>query len=363
MRGDERIQDGMFSYVRLEQRVPRDHPLREIRKLTDEVLRSMSGEFDGLYSDMGRRSIAPEYVLRALLLQVLFSVRSERQLVEQIDYNLLFRWFVGLGMDDAMWNHAVFSKNRDRLLTSEVAQRFFAEVNQRAKPFMSDDHFTVDGTLIQAWASQKSFRPKDGSDDGDGTNFHGQKRSNQTHESTTDGDARLYKKSYGKESKLSYMGHALVENRNGLIAAAMVTHADGYAERDAALLLLHEKQKHRSRRITVGADKAYDTKDFVTTVRELKVTPHVTKNEKGRRSNLDRRTTRLPGYAISLSRRGSVEKGFGWLKQTGPLRQVKLRGLEKVDWLFVFSCAAHNLIRLPRLIAQRQDVSLREKCA
>src|SRR6202166_3284617 len=362
MRGDERIQDGMFSYVRLEQRVPRDHPLREIRKLTDEVLRSMSGEFDGLYSDMGRRSIAPEYVLRALLLQVLFSVRSERQLVEQIDYNLLFRWFVGLGMDDAMWNHAVFSKNRDRLLTSEVAQRFFAEVNQRAKPFMSDDHFTVDGTLIQAWASQKSFRPKDGSDDGDGTNFHGQKRSNQTHESTTDADARLYKKSYGKESKLSYLGHALVENRNGLIAAAMVTHADGFAERDAALLMLEQKQRGRSRRITVGADKAYDAKDFVRTVRELNVTPHVTKNDKGRRSNLDRRTTRQPGYAISLSRRWLVEKGFGWLKQTGPLRQVKLRGLEKVDWLFVFSCAAHNLLRLPRLIAQPQSARLREQC-
>ena len=238
MRGDERVQDGMFSYVTLEQRVPREHPLREIRKLTDAVLRSMSGEFDALYSDLGRRSIAPEYVLRALLLQVLFSVRSERQLVEQIDYNLLFRWFVGLGMDDAVWNHAVFSKNRDRLLTSDVAQRFFAEVNRQAKRYMSDEHFTVDGTLIQAWASQKSFRSKDGDGDDDGTNFHGQKRSNQTHESTTDADARLYKKSYGKESKLSYLGHCLVENRNGLIAAAMVTHADGYAERDAALLLL-----------------------------------------------------------------------------------------------------------------------------
>jgi IS5 family transposase len=290
-------------------------------------------------------------------------VRSERLLVEQIDYNLLFRWFVGLGMDDAMWNHAVFSKNRDRLLTSDVAQRFFTEVNLRAKKFMSDEHFTVDGTLIQAWASQKSFRAKDGSDDGEGTDFRGQKRSNKTHESTTDADARLYKKSYGKESKLSYLGHALVENRNGLIAAAMVTEADGFAERDAALLMLHERQKDRSRRITVGADKAYDTKDFVTTARELNVTPHVTKNDKGRCSNLDRRTTRHAGYAISLSRRWLVEKGFGWLKQTGPLRQVKLRGLEKVDWLFVFSCAAHNLLRLPRLIAQRQPATLREQCA
>ena len=363
MRGDERIQDGMFSYVSLEQRVPADHPLRGIRKLTDAVPGSLSPEFDKLYKASGRPSIAPEYILRALLLQVFFSIRSERLLVEQIDYNLLYRWFVGLGMDDAMWNHAVFSKNRDRLLTSDVAQRFFAEVNLRAKKFMSDEHFTVDGTLIQAWASQKSFRAKDGSDDGDGTDFRGQKRSNKTHESTTDPDARLYKKSYGKESKLSYLGHALVENRNGLIAAAMATHADGYAERDAALLMLKEKQEGRSRRITVGADKAYDSKDFVSTARELNVTPHVTKNEKGRRSNLDRRTTRHFGYAISLSRRWLVEKGFGWLKQTGPLRQVKLRGLEKVDWLFVFSCAAHNLVRLPRLIAQQPPARLREQCA
>ena len=342
----------MFSYVSLEQRVPGDHPLRAVRKLTDKVLESLSGEFDQLYAAGGRPSVAPEYILRALLLQVFYSVRSERLLVEQIDYNLLFRWFVGLGMDDAVWNHAVFSKNRDRLLTSEVAQRFFAEVNRQAKKFMSDEHFTVDGTLIQAWASQKSFRKKDGTDDGDGSNFHGQKRRNDTHESTTDPDARLFKKSYGKESKLSYLGHALVENRNGLIAAAMVTHADGHAERDAALLMLEQRQRNRSRRITVGADKAFDTRDFVTTVRELNATPHVTKHEKGRRSNLDRRTTRQPGYAISLSRRWLVEKCFGWLKQTGPLGQVKYRGLEKVDWLFVFSCAAFNLIRLPRLMAQ-----------
>src|ERR1700747_3162277 len=247
MRGDERVQDGMFSYVSLEDRVPQDHPLRAGRKLTDQVLRSLSGEFDQLYAATGRRSIAPEYILRALLLQVFYSIRSERMLVEQIDYNLLFRWFVGLGMDDAVWNHAVFSKNRDRLLTSEVAQRFFAEVNQQAKRFMSDEHFTMDGTLIQSWAGQKSFRSKDGSDDGGGSNFHGQKRSNDTHQSTTDPDARLYKKSYGKESKLSYLGHALVENRNGLIAAAMVTHADGYAKRDAALLMLQQKQQGRAR--------------------------------------------------------------------------------------------------------------------
>jgi transposase len=362
MRGDERVQNGMFSYISLERRVPQDHPLRGVRKLTDEVLRTLSPEFDALYADSGRPSIAPEYILRALLLQVFYSVRSERLLVEQIDYNLLFRWFVGLGMDDVVWNHAVFSKNRDRLLTSDVAQRFFSEVNKQARRFMSDEHFTVDGTLIQAWASQKSFRSRDGSDDDDGTDFRGQNRSNKSHESTTDPDARLYKKSYGKESKLSYLGHALVENRNGLIAAAMVTHADGYAERDAALLMLEQKQQGRSRRITVGADKAYDSKDFVRTVRELNVTPHVTKSDKGRNSNLDRRTTGRPGYAISLSRRWLIEKGFGWLKQTGPLRQVKLRGLEKVDWLFVFSCAAHNLIRLPRLMAQ-PPARLAERCA
>lgn len=341
----------MFSDVSLEQRVPEDHPLRAGRKLTDGVLRALDAELDALYQDSGRPSIAPEYILRALLLQVFFSIRSERLLVEQIDYNLLFRWFVGLGMDDAVWNHAVFSKNRDRLLNSDVARRFFAEVNRSAKKYMSDEHFTVDRTLIQAWASQKSFRPKDGSDD-DGGDFHGQKRTNQTHASTTDSDARLYKKSYGKESKLSYLGHVLVENRNGLIADAMVTTADGTAERDAALLMLRQKQKCRSRRITVGADKAYDSEEFVRTARELKVTPHVTKNENGRASNLDHRTTRHAGYAISLSRRWLVEKGFGWLKQTGPIRQVKLRGLQKVDWLFVFSCAAHNLIRLPRLMMQ-----------
>ncbi len=315
-----------------------------------------------MYSASGRASIAPEYVLRALLLQAFYSVRSERQLVEEMDYNLLFRWFVGLGMDDVVWNHAVFSKNRDRLLTSEGAQQFFAEVNKQAKRFMSDEHFTVDGTLIQAWASQKSFRRKDGSDD-DGANFHSQKRTNDTHESTTDPDARLYKKSYGKESHLTYLGHALVENRNGLIAAAMATQADGYAEREAALLMLKAKQKGSSGRITVGADKAFDSKDFVTAARALNVTAHVTKNDKGRRSNLDRRTTRHPGYAISLSRRWLVEKGFGWLKQTGPIRQVKLRGLHKVDWIFVFSCAAHNLMRLPRLIAHQAQQGLQHKCA
>jgi len=353
MRGDERVQDGMFSYLTLEQRIPRDHPLRELRRLTDVVLRSLGGEFDSLYSASGRPSIAPEYILRALLLQAFYTIRSERQLVEQIQYNLLYRWFVGLGMDDAVWNHAVFSKNRDRLLTSEVAQQFFAAVLEQAKPFLSNDHFTVDGTLIEAWASQKSFRSKD-APDSDGTNFHGDTRSNDTHESTSDPDARLYKKSYGKESKLAYLGHALVENRNGLIAAAMATQADGYAEREAALTMLADKQKGRKRRITVGGDKGYDAQDFVAEARALNVTPHIAKNDKGRRSHMDGRTTRHPGYAISLSCRWLVEKTFGWLKQTGPLGHVKLRGLHKVEWLFVFGCAAHNLLRLPRLIARQQ---------
>ena len=363
MRGDERFQDELFSCVTLEQRVPQDHPLREIRRLTDAVLVSLNTDFDALYSASGRPSIAPEYVLRALLLQAFYSIRSERQLVEQLDYNLLFRWFVGLGMDDAVWNHAVFSKNRDRLLTSDVAQSFFAEVNRLAKRFMSDEHFTVDGTLIQAWASQKSFRRKDGSDDGDGTNFRGEKRSNETHGSTTDPEARLYRKSYGKESRLAYLGHALVENRNGLIAAAMATQADGHAERDAALLLLQKQRRNSSGRITVGADKAYDTRDFVRTARELNVTVHARQNNKGRRSNLDRRTTRHRGYMLSLHRRWLVEKTFGWMKQTGPLAQVKLRGPARVDWIFVFSCAAHNLLRLPRLIANQAQKDLQRQCA
>jgi transposase len=297
MRGDERVQAEMFSLVTLEQRVPKDHPLREIRRHTDVVLRSLSGDFDCLYAADGRPSIPPEYVLRALLLQAFYSVRSERQLIEQVNYNLLFRWFVGLSMDDAVWNHAVFSKNRERLLSSEVAQQFFAAVTRQAKRFMSNDHFTVDGTLIQAWASQKSFRKKDGSGSdpkgGGGANFHDEKRSNQTHESTTDPDARLYRKSYGTEAKLGYLGHALVENRNGLIAAALVTTADGYAEREAALLMLTARQEERSRRITVGADKAYDAKDFVAAARTLNVTPHIAKNDNGRRTRIAQGRRRL----------------------------------------------------------------------
>jgi transposase len=350
MRGDDQqLQTGMFSYVALEDRIPADHPLRGVRKLVDAVLLGMSRDFDGLYSQLGRPSIAPERLLRALLLQVFYSVRSERLLMEQLNYNLLFRWFVGLEIDDAVWNHAVFSKNRDRLLNQDLAQKFFAHVKEQAAGLMSDEHFTVDGTLIEAWAGQKSFRRKDDGGSGSGGDFHGEPRSNQTHASRTDPEARLYKKSAGQEAKLSYLGHTLVENRNGLIAAAMTTQADGTAERDAALLMLHELTRKRSGRITTGADKAYDTRDFVSTVRELGVTPHVARRQHGA---IDERTSRHPGYAISLSKRWLVEKPFGWLKQIGPLKKVKLRGLAKVDWLFVFSCAAFNLIRIPKLRAQ-----------
>jgi transposase len=357
MRGnDDQLQPGMFSYVSLEERVPSDHPLREIRDLVDTVLTKMSAEFDGLYAVVGRPSIPPERLLRALLLQVFYSIRSERLLMEQLNYNLLFRWFVGLEIDDAVWNHAVFSKNRDRLLNQELAQSFFAQVRAQAAGLMSDEHFTVDGTLIEAWAGHKSFRKK-GSDEGDpdaGLNFHGEKRTNQTHASKTDPESRLYKKSYGQEAKLSYLGHTLVENRNGLIVAAMATQADGTAERDAGILMLADLTEGGRRHVTVGADKAYDTQDFVATVRALQATPHVTQNNKNRRSAIDERTTRHPGYRVSLSKRWLVEKPFGWLKQIGGLRKVKLRGLAKVDWLFVFGCAAYNLLRIPKL---------REQCA
>lgn len=286
MRGnDDQLQSGMFSYVSLEDRIPEAHPLRAVRRLADAVLAEMSKDFDGMYAKVGRPSIPPERLFRALLLQVFYSVRSERLLMEQLDYNLLFRWFVGLEVDEPVWNHAVFSKNRERLLNQEVAQQFFAKVKGKAQDLMSDEHFTVDGTLIEAWASHKSFQRKDSHDkpgSGTGANFHGEKRTNDTHESKTDPEARLYKKAAGQEAKLSYLGHVLVENRNGLIAAAMTTQADGLAERDAALLLLKDLQKPRGRRITVGADKAYDTKDFVPTVRELRVTPQVTQNTTNR---------------------------------------------------------------------------------
>jgi len=338
MRGDDQqLQTGMFSYVALEDRIPADHPLRGVRKVVDAVLAGMSKDFDGLYSQVGRPSIAPERLLRVLLLQVFYSVRSERLLMEQLNYNLLFRWFVGLEIDDAVWNHAVFSKNRDRLLNQDLAQKFFAHVKEQAAGLMSDEHFTVDGTLIEAWAGQKSFRRKDDGGSGSGGDFHGEPRSNQTHASRTDPEARLYKKSAGQEAKLSYLGHTLVENRNGLIAAAMTTQADGTAERDAALLMLHELTRKRSGRIT-GADKAYDTRDFVNTVRELGVTPHVARRQHGA---IDERTSRHPlrdqfkqalvgGEAVRMAEADRVPEE-GETTRTGEgglVVRVQLRGLQ-----------------------------------
>jgi transposase len=354
MRGDDRQPDAMFSYVSAEQRVPKDHPLRAIRTLVDGVLRDMSREFDGLYATVGRPSIPPERLLRAQLLQIFYSIRSERLLMEQLDYNLLFRWFVGLEMDEPIWDVTVFTKNRDRLLNQAIARSFFRRVVERAQDLLSDEHFTVDGTLIEAWASQKSFQRKDGGTDGDGRHFRGEERKNDTHASKTDPEARLYRKSNHAESRLAYLGHLLIENRHGLIVDAMATQADGYAERDAGLLMLHAQWKRApGRRRTVGADKGYDVRDFVDTTRELGATPHVTQNLARRGgSAIDGRTTRHVGYAMSQHARPRIEPAFGWLKTIAWIRKVKLRGLANVDWLFVYASAAFNLIRLPKLLPQ-----------
>ena len=348
MRGRDEQQGQLISYVNLEERVPADHPLRKIRGLVDGVLGEMNEQFGNLYARRGRPSIPPERLLRALLLQIFYSVRSERMLMEQLEYNLLFRWFVGLEIDEPIWNHAVFSKNRSRLLNEEVAQDFFARVTQLAEGYMSDEHFTVDGTMIEAWAGQKSFQKKDGSSKPDG-DYRGERRKNDTHESKTDPDARLYRKSKGQEAKLCYLAHTVVENRNGIIRKVMVTTADGQAECDAALLLTEEIASEEKRKLTMGADKAYDRADFVQTVRELGVTPHVAQNNKNRKSAIDGRTTRHAGYKISLAKRWLVEKPFGWCKQIGGLRKVKLRGLGKVSGLVVFTAAAFNLLRLKNL--------------
>jgi transposase len=352
MRGDDREPDSMFSYVSTEQRIPKDHPLRAIRALVDDVLRDMSREFDRLYAAIGRPSVPPERLLRAQLLQIFYSIRSERLLMEQLDYNLLFRWFVGLAMDEPVWTPTVFTKNRDRLLNQEIARSFFRRVVERAHGLMSDEHFTVDGTLIEAWASHKSFQRKDGDTDGDGRNFRGEERTNDTHASTTDPDARLYRKSRNAEARLAYLGHLLIENRHGLIADAMATVADGRAERDAAVVMLHAQWKQApGRRRTVGADKGYDVREFVEVTRELGTTPHVTQNLTRRGgSAIDARTTRHAGYAMSQHARSRIEPPFGWLKTIGWMRKVKLRGLANVDWLFVFASAAFNLIRLPKLL-------------
>jgi transposase len=354
MRGDDNQQDGMFSYVSPEKRVPADHPLRPVRKMVDEILKEMSPKFAELYSKVGRPSIAPERLLRSLLLQIFYSVRSERMLIEQLEYNLLFRWFVGMEMDEMVWNHAVYSKNRERLLNEEIAEGFFRKVLERAKPFMSDEHFTVDGTLIEAWASHKSFRRKDGQGKPPGAggevDFHGEKRNNKTHESTTDPDARLFRKSQGSEAKLSYLGHVLMENRNGLLVQTFLTEANGRAERDAAMLMAEAIPA--GKRVTMGGDKNYDTQEFVGELRGMNITPHVAQNNTNRRSAVDERTTRHAGYELSQRKRKRVEQVFGWMKMVGMLRKVKLRGIDKVGWLFTFTGAAYNLCRLRNLMAR-----------
>jgi transposase len=354
MRGDDDQQEGMFSYISPERRVPADHPLRPIRKIVDEILKEMSPKFQKLYSDVGRPSIAPERLLRSLLLQIFYSVRSERMLIEQLQYNLLFRWFVGMEMDETVWNHAVYSKNRERLLNEEIAEAFFQRVLERAKPYMSDEHFTVDGTLVEAWASHKSFRPKDGtgkpSGPGGDVDFRGEKRKNQTHESTSDPDARLFTKSRGSEAKLSYMGHVLMENRNGLLVQTFLTEASGRAERDAAMLMAEAIPA--GKRVTLGGDKNYDTREFVRELRGMNITPHVAQNTTNRRSAVDQRTTRHGGYEVSQRRRKRVEQSFGWMKMIGMLKKVKLRGIHKVGWLFTFTGAAYNLCRLRNLMAR-----------
>ena len=354
MRGNDQQQNHIFSYLSPEQRVRKDHPLRAIRAMVDEVLKQLSPRFDTMYAKVGRPSIPPEQLLRAQLLQLLYSVRSERLLMEEIDYNLLFRWFVGLNADDEVWDATVFTKNRDRLLEAEVAKEFLAQAG--AKGLTSDEHFTVDGTLLEAWASAKSFQPKDKKsptppdDPGNPTvDFHGEKRSNQTHESQTDPDALLARKGAGKEAKLSYSGNLLVENRNGLIVQSTVWEATGVAERLAALAML--EQVPGSGRVTVAGDKGFDTAEFVRECRNLRVTPHVAQNLAGRRSAIDGRTTRQPGYAISQKKRKRIEECFGWLKTIALLRKLRHRGTLKVDWIFTFACAAYNLVRMRNLLA------------
>jgi transposase len=357
MRGSDQDQSAMYSYLSPEERVRKDHPLRGIREQTEEIFLRMSPLFDAMYAEGGRPSIAPEKLLRAQLLQMLYSVRSERLLMEEIDYSILFRWFVGLNLDDAVWDATTFTKNRDRLLEAAVAKEFLAQVVERARGarLISDEHFSVDGTLLEAWASMKSFRPKGSKQDppedpGNPTvDFHGETRSNQTHESTTDGDAKLARKGAGKEAKLSYSGNLLIENRNGLIVNAELLEANGRAERDAALMML--EQLPGDQRLTVGGDKGFDTAEFVAECRHMNVTPHVAQNEKRPGgSAIDERTTRHAGYAISQKKRKRIEECFGWMKDIALLRKLKHRGLLKVGWIFSFAAAAYNLVRLRKLI-------------
>jgi transposase len=360
MRGEDNHAERLFSYVRLETRIPTDHPLRAIRELVDAALKDLSQSFDRLYAREGRPSIPPERLLRALLLQAFYTVRSERQLMEQLDYNLLFRWFVGLSADDSVWDATVFCKNRDRLLDGDIAAKFFTSVLNlpQVSKLLSSEHFSVDGTLIEAWASMKSFVPKDDdgkppADKGDGgrnaeRNFHGQKRKNDTHSSTTDPDARLFRKGAGKEAKLCHMGHLMTENRNGLIVDARLTEANGTAERTTALDMIEDNASPGS---TVGGDKNYDTADFVAGCRKRGCTPHVSQNNANRRSAIDARTTRHPGYRISTIKRKRIEEPFGWIKTVGGLRKTRHRGRGLVEWFFVLTATAYNLVRIPKILA------------
>ena len=361
MRGSDKRSGELFSYVDLEARVRRDHPLRPIREITSAALADLSADFAALYSGLGRPSIAPEMLLRAMLLQAFYSIRSERQLMERLEFDLLFRWFAGLGVDDPAWDHSTFSKNRDRLLEGEIAAKFLAAVlaQPRVKRLLSTEHFSVDGTLIEAWASMKSFRRKGASDGGDGgpegggrnaeANFRGETRSNETHESMTDADAKLYRKGPGMEAKLCFIGHGLMENRSGLLVEARLTRVSGHAERLAALDMM-QGYADRPRAVTLGADKGYDARDFVEELRTMNIRPHLARNARGRRSAIDGRTTRHPGYAASQRVRKRIEEAFGWMKTIAGLRKTKLRGLAKVDWAFTFAAAAYNLVRLPKLI-------------
>jgi len=359
MRGSDAMQESLFMMAKLEDFVPADHPLRPIRVLVNQALARLNGLFNAIYADTGRESIAPEKLLRALLLQVFYSVRSERMLMEQMRYNLLFRWFVGLAIEDTVWDHSVFSKNRDRLLENEVIESFFTEVMTLADKagLLSKEHFSVDGTLIQAWAGQKSFRPKDGSDDqtrnGGGRNaqadWKGKPRSNDTHASTTDADARLFRKSNNTASILCYQGHALMENRNGLVVGALVTHADGMGERTAALAMLDTVPGHQPK--TLGADKAYDTADFIADCRARNVIPHVARNTARRGgSAIDARTTRHVGYGLSQSIRKRIEEHFGWGKTVGRIRQTVYRGMKRVDQQFKLTMTASNIVRMARIM-------------
>ena len=371
MRGTDSRSGELFSYVDLEKRVRPDHPLRAIRVIADEALGTLCSDFEELYSGMGRPSIAPEKLLRAMLLQAFHSIRSERQLMERLEFDLLFRWFVGLGVDDAVWDHSTFSKNRDRLLAGEIAAKFLSAVlsRPRVKRLLSTDHFSVDGTLVEAWASMKSFKPRAGDgddgpdddrgpdDDNDGggghnagSDFRGQRRSNATHQSTTDVDAMLYRKGPGMEARLCYIGHGLMENRSGLIVDARLTRVSGHAERLAALEMI-ARLAGRPRAITLGADRGYDAADFVEELRGHNVRPHVARNTSRRRSAIDRRTTRHPSYAVSQRIRKRVEEAFGWIKTVAGMAKTKLRGRAKVDWAFSFAAVAYNLIRLPKLLA------------